>query len=165
MVQPWTYTIFSVTLDHLLIIWWIDWVSQYVDPGSVGLAHYCQSRFPFSGYSPYPKRKAMATHSSILAWKIPWMEEPGGLQSMESRRVRHDWATSWHVHNMTYQWWCQILASCLNWCLLDFSIEKFIFLLSYILPCESKSLSLVRLFVVSWTIQSMEFSRPEYWSG
>ena len=34
--------------------------------------------------------KAMATHSSTLAWKIPWMEEPGGLQSMGSRRVRHD---------------------------------------------------------------------------
>ena len=30
----------------------------------------------------------------VLAWKIPWMEEPGGLQSMGSRRVRHDWATS-----------------------------------------------------------------------
>ena len=34
--------------------------------------------------------KAMATHSSILAWKIPWMEEPGRLQSMGSRRVGHD---------------------------------------------------------------------------
>ena len=34
--------------------------------------------------------KEMATHSSILAWKIPWMEEPGRLQSMESQRVRHD---------------------------------------------------------------------------
>ena len=32
----------------------------------------------------------MATHSSILAWKIPWTEEPGGLQSMGSARVRHD---------------------------------------------------------------------------
>ena len=36
----------------------------------------------------------MAPHSSTLAWKIPWMEEPGGLQSMGSLRVRHDWATS-----------------------------------------------------------------------
>ena len=34
----------------------------------------------------------IATHSSILAWKIPWTEEPGGLQSMGSHRVRHDWA-------------------------------------------------------------------------
>ena len=38
--------------------------------------------------------KAMAQHSSTLAWKIPWTEEPGGLQSMGSQRVRHDWATS-----------------------------------------------------------------------
>ena len=32
----------------------------------------------------------MATHSSILAWRIPWAEEPGGLQSMGSERVKHD---------------------------------------------------------------------------
>ena len=38
--------------------------------------------------------KAMATHSSTLAWKIPWMEESGRLQSMESQRVGQDWATS-----------------------------------------------------------------------
>ena len=36
----------------------------------------------------------MAPHSSTLAWKIPWMEEPGGLQSMGSLRVGHDWETS-----------------------------------------------------------------------
>ena len=35
----------------------------------------------------------MATHSSILAWEIPWTEEPGGLQSVGLQRVRHDWAT------------------------------------------------------------------------
>ena len=38
--------------------------------------------------------KEMATHFSILAWKIPWMEEPGRLQSLESPRVRHDSETS-----------------------------------------------------------------------
>ena len=38
--------------------------------------------------------KEMATHSSTLAWKIPWMEEPGGLKSMGLQRVGHDWATS-----------------------------------------------------------------------
>ena len=37
--------------------------------------------------------KAMAPHSSTLAWKIPWTEEPGGLQSMGSWRVGHNWAT------------------------------------------------------------------------
>ena len=40
------------------------------------------------------KEKAMASHSSTLAWKIPWTEEPGGLQSMGSQRVGHDWVTS-----------------------------------------------------------------------
>ena len=37
-----------------------------------------------------PLEKELATHSRTLAWKIPWMEEPGGLQSMGSQRVRHD---------------------------------------------------------------------------
>ena len=37
-----------------------------------------------------PPEKAMATHSSILAWKIPWTDEPGGIQSMGSQRVRHN---------------------------------------------------------------------------
>ena len=41
-----------------------------------------------------PLEKEMATHSSTLAWRIPWMEEPGGLKSMGSQRVGHDWATS-----------------------------------------------------------------------
>ena len=40
-----------------------------------------------------PLGEGMATHSSILAWRIPWTEEPGGLQCMRSQRVRHDWAT------------------------------------------------------------------------
>ena len=41
-----------------------------------------------------PQEKEMATHSSILAWKIPWTEEPGRLQSMGSHRVGHDRVTS-----------------------------------------------------------------------
>ena len=41
-----------------------------------------------------PLKKAMATHSSILAWKIPWMEDPVRLQSMELQRVKHDCETS-----------------------------------------------------------------------
>ena len=41
-----------------------------------------------------PLEKEMATHSSTLAWKIPWTEEPGSLQSIGSQRVRHDLATS-----------------------------------------------------------------------
>ena len=41
-----------------------------------------------------PLEKEMATHSSTLAWKTPWTEEPGELQSMGLQRVRHGWATS-----------------------------------------------------------------------
>ena len=43
-----------------------------------------------------PLGKEMATHSSFLAWEIPWTEEPGGLQSTESQRVRHHEATEHH---------------------------------------------------------------------
>ena len=45
-------------------------------------------------WAPIVLEKEMATHSSILAWRIPWMEEPGGLQSTGSQRVGHKWATS-----------------------------------------------------------------------
>jgi len=53
------------------------------------------SFFGFSSHIVYyvlliRTEKAMAPHSSTLAWKIPWMEEPGGLQSMGSLRVRHN---------------------------------------------------------------------------
>ena len=41
-----------------------------------------------------PLEEEMATHSSILAWRPPWTEEPGGLKSMGSQRVGHDWATN-----------------------------------------------------------------------
>ena len=46
--------------------------------------------------------KEMATHSSILAWRIPWMEEPGRLQFIGSERVGHDWATS--LYFLSFQW-------------------------------------------------------------
>ena len=41
-----------------------------------------------------PQEKIMATHSSALAWEIPWTQEPGGLQSMGSQRIRYDLATN-----------------------------------------------------------------------
>ena len=49
--------------------------------------------FWFLGWED-PLEEGMATHSSILAWRIPWTEEPGRLQSMGSQRIRHDWATN-----------------------------------------------------------------------
>ena len=47
-----------------------------------------------------PLEEGMATHSGILAWRIPRTEEPGKLKSMVSQRVRHDWATNTHTHKL-----------------------------------------------------------------
>ena len=44
-----------------------------------------------------PLEKGMATHFTILAWRIPWTEKPGGLQSIKSQRVGHDRATNAHT--------------------------------------------------------------------
>ena len=60
--------------------------------------------------------KAMAPHSSTLAWKIPWAEEPGRLQSMGSWRVRHDWETSLWLFTFMHRRkkWQQCQCSCLE---------------------------------------------------
>ena len=83
------------------------------------------------GLSPGSGRsleKGMATHSSILAWRTPWIEEPGGLQSMGSQRVGHDWVTNTHTHEQSlpplclthaipippassYSYWCLVYSS------------------------------------------------------
>ena len=49
-----------------------------------------------------PLEKEMATRSSILAWKIPWTEEPGGLQSMRSQTVEHNLVTKQQQHIYVY---------------------------------------------------------------
>ena len=60
-----------------------------------------------------PLEKGMAAHSSILAWRFPWTEEPGGLQSMESQRGRHSWATDRHTvpspFHLNLEWSCLYL--------------------------------------------------------
>ena len=69
-------------------------------------------------------QKGMATHSSILAWRIPWTEEPGGLQSMGSQRVGHDWLAHTHPHGKAslerFHWngWCWSWSSSTlaTWC-------------------------------------------------
>ena len=58
--------------------------------------------------------KGMVIHSSILAWRIPWTEEPGRLQSMGSLRVRHDWATN------TFKKMCTLVSSTSKKLLLPF---------------------------------------------
>ena len=65
--------------------WWTSLVAQMVNH----LPTMQETRVQSLGRGD-PLEKEMATHSSILAWKIPWTEEPGRLQSMGSQRVRHD---------------------------------------------------------------------------
>ena len=68
---------------------------------------YCRDyrRHRRPGFNPWvekiPWEEEMTTHSSILAWKIQWTEEPGGLQSMRSQRVRYDWATEYTPAQMS----------------------------------------------------------------
>ena len=64
--------------------------------------HFCFTFYILMYYTP---EKAMAPHSSTLAWKIPWMEEPGRLQSMGSLRVRHNWVTSFSLSLFTFMHW------------------------------------------------------------
>ena len=68
------------------------------------------------GAGSYLPEKAMAPHSSTLAWKIPWTEEPHRLQPMGSLRVRHDWAPSLSLFTFMH-WrrkWQPLQCSCLE---------------------------------------------------
>ena len=77
-------------------IWPKVLLCSYVNHSDEGQKSCTNSIFLFN-YFKIPQchnREGNGTHSSTLAWKIPWTEEPGGLQSMGSLRVGHDWATS-----------------------------------------------------------------------
>ena len=83
---------------------WAGYLYAHLSPGWASLAapmvknpSAMQETWVRSVGWEHPLEKGMATHSSILAWRIPWTEEPGRLQSMGSQRVRHDWATKTHL--------------------------------------------------------------------
>ena len=88
---------------HLLISWLQSLSAMILEPPKIKVWH-CFQIYPSVIKLVYLSilktllsilsEKAMTPHSSTLAWKIPWMEEPGRLQSMRSLRVGHDWATS-----------------------------------------------------------------------
>ena len=82
------------------------WPSDKDSPANTGDAR-DESSIP--GWEDPPEEE-MATHSSILGWKIPWTEEPGGLQSKVLQRVRHNRATehSTEIH-MHFQWGLKLL--------------------------------------------------------
>ena len=87
------------THSSFILAWRIPWTVIHhhlsFPGGSDGKESACNAgdsnSIPGWGRSP---EKEMATHSSVVAWRIPWTEKPGGLQSMGSQRVGHDWATN-----------------------------------------------------------------------
>ena len=82
--------------------------------GKDSACHYRRLKRP--GFNPLgwedPLEEGMATHSSILSWKMPWTEEPGGLQSMGSHRVRHSWACTHSLRCVTFS--CEPLSDALK---------------------------------------------------
>ena len=101
--------------SHQDIIWNTEWYSRLklgfhvaliiTEPWAyffhLYLADLLKKKFFFKLLRGIPER-AMAPHSGTLTWKIPRMEEPGGLQSMGSLRVGHDWATSLSLFTFTF---------------------------------------------------------------
>ena len=87
----------SIISSLICIIWDCTTVSSVHRKTSTSRG--MQKRFnPWVG--KIPLEEEIAIHTSILAWEIPWTEEPGGLQSMGSQRVRHDW-----VHKQKRRIW------------------------------------------------------------
>ena len=77
-----------------LISFRMDWLDLLAVQGTLKSSPTAQFKSINSSALSFLSEKAMAPHSSTLTWKISWTEEPGGLQSMGSLRVGHDWATS-----------------------------------------------------------------------
>ena len=105
------------------------------------------SDFPFT-FHFHALEKVMATHSSILAWRIPGMGEPGGLPSVGSHRVRHNWSDLAAAAAAARET-LNIICVCV---------------------CVAGRFSHVCVFAVLWTVThqvplSMGFSRQEHWSG
>ena len=79
----------------------------------------------------------MTTHSNILAWEIPWTEEPGRLQSMGSHRVRHNWSTDTHYEHiarrMCFFWFLLIYIFFLMWTIFKVFVEFVTILLLFYL--------------------------------
>ena len=79
---------FQVNVLNLLPAFWFG-----ITSAASGKEPTCQYRRPKScGFGKIPLQEGMATHSSILAWRIPWTEKPGRLHTMWCQRVGHDWS-------------------------------------------------------------------------
>ena len=84
---------FSVPLFLIFVYFYIG--ASFIAQSVKNLPAMKETQVWFLGQED-PLEKERATHSGILAWEIPWTEEPGGLQSMGSRSVRHDWNNFTH---------------------------------------------------------------------
>ena len=82
--------------------WWHQAQSHFSPTCALHLLELTEYIYNKLFYCTCLSEKAMAPHSSTLAWKIPWTEEPRRLQSMGSRRVGHDWATSLSLFTFTH---------------------------------------------------------------
>ena len=113
-----------------------------------------------------PLKEGMATHSSILAWRVPWTKEPGRLQFKVSQRVRHYWSYLPCMHMDKWQDAWQPQVQVLHTVLFH-SLKFFWF---YVYVCVLSCFSHVWLFATLWIVAhwaplSMGLSRQEYWSG
>ena len=110
-----------------------------------------------------PLEKGMATHSSIIAWRIPWTEKPGGLQPMGSQKVGHDWATNIiNHHHMTWLNECSMsilqVRTQGGWMTCDSCIGSR-------QPRDVSSLGLHSLWLLSWCFQHGRFLRDHSFSA
>ena len=113
-----------------------------------------------------PLEKGMAIHSSILAWRIPGIEKSGGLQSVGSQRVGHNWATNTHTHTHTHT---HIITTQLRH-LQFLSLRNGDTAEDIRCCCCYTVFSCVQLFVTPWTVAGqaplcLGFPRQEYWAG
>ena len=178
--------------EYMSCVWASHWLSG---KKSTWNARDVQDTWVWSLGWEDPLEEGMATHSIILAGKISWTEEPGGLWSMGLQRVRHNWSEWTHTHTRTHHMFiddCKYAAtkslqSCPTLCdpidgsppgspvpgiLQARTLERVAISFSnaWKWKLKVKSLSLVQLFVTPWTTAyqappSMGFSRQEYWSG
>ena len=99
--------------------------------------------------------RGRTTHSSTVAWRIPWTEEPGGLQSLGSQRVGHDWANK-HMysikHNFTFYFYFKIYRNVLKWqCqIVNSSLKRWLFFLRFHLSFL-RGLA-VKILILSWNV-------------
>ena len=91
---------FNTHMNILGLPWWLSGKESTCQGRRYGVQSLGQEN---------PLEEGMATHSSVLAWRIPWTEEPGGLQSLRSQRVRHNLVTEQQQQCVFLLWACNLL--------------------------------------------------------